>query len=181
METPTTFPQQVNDLGVNLEQLSQKLKGCEEIEGTFFVPKGTKQYEELHSLLTEIFKNLNQDQGLLKTHFLGRDPNEAKKALSEISDLMEGKKTWDEILWVFNRGSLELFKTELAQDSPLSSALCYNIDLGWNRALQKPSIVVERIFASKTGNKITLSQDGKFTIKEKEIIVDTNSLPLHVH
>lgn len=167
--------------GLIRNDIPSQLAGCERIGTIFFVQPGDPQYTPLRELLTRTLESLPLNNEIGETKFLGP---RSQEALRDIVEVLRGRKTWEEIEWVFTqRGSMELFKNEVYTRHSIPQAMCYNIDLGYkpNSAKNPHRVVIERINVVNTRGRIAIQQDGKFTIKDREVEVDAAGASLNVH
>ncbi len=160
--------------------IAETLQGCENIDGTFFVSHGDSQYLPLRKLLAETVATLPLNNEVGKTRLAGED---AREALADIVAVAQGQKTWSDIEWVFQRSTMELYKNEVYKNHSIPQAICYSIDLGINRhSIENPHrVIIQRILVINRSGRFVVKMDGKFTLKDNEIEVDSANIPLNIH
>lgn len=155
-----------------------KGKGFQRPEGTvYFVPKTSQEYEQIKLLAIGILENLPFNNEIGDTRLMRED---AKKVVSEIIEALQGKKSWEEIQWLFKSfGYLEVFKNLVYPKHNIPSAICYNVDLTQSGlGADHNAVKIDRYHLINNENGFSGTYDGSFSIASDYIIFDADQRSL---
>lgn len=148
-------------------------RGYTSKQGTYSVDCNSQEYRIMSTFMADMLNNLPFGDKVGETKLMRKD---AKKVVEEISAVLRGKKSWNEIEWVFGE-DLEVFKNLVYHDHNLTSAICYSVDLGLNLADQAYNFVVLDRFSVTPDPKgtVRVKRDGSFVANRASVIISTNS------
>lgn len=160
------------------DQINKKFEGKGfDIPGitAYYIPANTQEYTELSQFLGKILDSLPFNDEVGSTILMR---NDASSVVASLSDVLHGKKTWENIQSIFKEGG-EVFKNEVYSSHNLQSAMCYNIDLSvYPHSPENNGVVIQRINIVNENGAIRGAYDGDFDINQNRIIVTADNFPL---